>query len=230
MIVGRSARTSERKIGDQMSVLRFTRRLAALLLLWASPLLAQSVFRSGTVPPAKDPEFDFGVGYSHVMLNVSGEPSVNLNGADASATIDFSPRWGATLDSSYVLAGRDPESGHSSYVLSVLAGPVFVPVQNDTTRLLVRALGGVSLVDGSVPVDQLFYRGWLLRFSWAVGTGVERDISGPFAVRFNVDYLRTKFISETLTVQPQNDIRFTGSLVLRFAARRETRHSAVRQP
>jgi len=211
-----------------MSVLRF--RLVALILLWASPLLAQSEFRSDAMPTAKGPEFDVGVGYSHVMLNLSGEPTVNLNGADASATIDFNPRWGATVDSSYVLAGRDPESGHGSYVLSVLAGPVFVPVQNDKTRLLVRALAGVSLVDGSVPVNQLFYRGWLLRFSWAVGTGVERDISGPFAVRFNVDYLRTKFMSETLTVQPQNDIRFTGSLVYRFAARRETRHSAVRQP
>jgi opacity protein-like surface antigen len=213
-----------------MSALRLTRRLVALLLLWASPSLAQSEFPSGPMPAAKGPQFDVGVGYSHVMLNVSGEPTVDLNGADASATIDFNPRWGATVDSSYVLAGRDPQSGHGSYVLSVLAGPVFVPVQNDNTRLLVRALAGVSLVDGSVPVNQLFYRGWLLRFSWAVGTGVERNLSGPFAVRFNVDYLRTKFMSTTLTVQPQNDIRFSGSLVFRFAARRQTRHSGVRQP
>jgi len=228
MIVGRSARTEEREIGDRMSVLRF--RLVALLLLWASPLLAQSEFPSGPAPAAKAPAFDVGVGYSHVMLNVSGEPTVNLNGADASATIYFNPRWGATLDLSYVLAGRDPESGHGSYVFSALAGPVFVPVQNEKTRLLVRALAGVSLVDGSVPVDQLFYRGWLLRFSWAGGAGVERDISRPFAVRLNVDYLRTKFMSENLTVQPQNDIRFTGSLVFRFAARRKARHGAVRQP
>jgi hypothetical protein len=201
-----------------MSVLRF--RLVALLLLWASPLLAQSEFRTESVPAAKGPLFDVGVGYSHLMQNVSAEPTVNLNGVDASATIDFNPRWGATVDTSYVLAGRNPESGHGSYVFSALAGPVFVPLQNHNTRLLVRALAGVSLVDGSVPVDQLFYRGWLLRFSWAAGTGVERDISGPFAVRCNVDYLRTKFISETLTVQPQNDIRFTGSLVFRFAAHR----------
>jgi len=215
---------------DQMSALRFARRLVALpLLLWASPLLAQSGFHSGPMPPAKGPKFDVAVGYSHVM-NVSGEPTVNMNGADANATINFNPHWGATVDSSYVLAGRDPESGHSSYVLSVLAGPVFVPIQNNNTRLLVRALAGVSLVDGSVPVDQLFYRGWLLRFSWAVGTGVEHDISGPFAARFNVDYLRTKFMSTTLTVQPQNNIRYTGSLVFRFGARRETRHSSLRRP
>jgi hypothetical protein len=230
MIVGRSARTEERKIDDQMNALRFTKRLGALLLLWVSPLLAQSKFSSDTMPAAKGPAIDVAVGYSHVIMNLSGEPTVNLNGADASATIDFTPRWGATVDSSYVLAGRNPESGHGTYVFSALAGPVFVPLQNDKTRLLVRALAGVSLVDGSVPVNQLFYRGWLLRFSWAVGTGVERDISGPFAARVNVDYLRTKFVSENVTVQPQNDIRFTGSLVFRFGARRETRHRAMRQP
>jgi len=182
------------------------------------------------MPAAKGPEFDVGVGYSHMMLNVSKEPTVNLNGADASATINFNPRWGATLDSSYVVAGRNPGSGHGSYVFSALAGPVFVPLKNDKTRLLVRSLAGVSLVDGSVPVDQLFYRGWLLRFSWAVGIGIQRNISDSFAARLNVDYLRTKFMSENLTVQPQNNIRFTGSLVFRFGARRETRHRAVRQP
>jgi hypothetical protein len=213
-----------------MSALRFTRRSVALLLLWASPLRAQSEFPSRPMPAAKRPEFDAAVGYSHVILNLSGEPTVNLNGANASATIDFNKRWGATVDSSYVIAGREPDSGHGSYVLSALAGPVFVPVQNNNMRLLVRALAGVSLVDGSVPADQLFYRGWLLRFSWAVGTGVEHHISGPFAARFNIDYLRTKFMSTTLTVQPQNDIRFSGSLVFRFGVRHETRHSALRQP
>jgi len=213
-----------------MSALRFTRRLGALLLLWASPLLAQPGVPSEPMPAAKGPEFDVGIGYSHVILNVSGEPTVNLNGVDGSATIDFSRRWGATVDTSYVVAGRNPESGHGSYVFSALAGPVFVPVENHNTRLLVRALAGVSLVDGSVPVDQLFYRGWLLRFSWAAGVGVERDISGRFAARFNVDYLRTKFMSENLTVQPQNDIRFTGSLIFRFAPHHKARYSAVPQP
>ena len=53
-----------------------------------------------------------------------------------------------------------------------------------------------------------------------VGTGIEHNISGPFAVRVNVDYLRTRFVSSSLTVQPQNNIRVTGSLVFRFAAPR----------
>jgi hypothetical protein len=171
---------------------------------------------------------DIALGYSYVALNLSGKPTVNLNGPDVSATIYVSPRWGATFDSSYVRAGRDPGSGHSSYVLSLLAGPVFVPAQNDNTRLLVRALAGVSLVDGSVPVNLLYYRGWQSRFSWAVGAGIEHNLSAPVAVRFNVDYLRTRFVNSAGTLGPQNNIHFTGSLVFRFAARRPKRHLAVR--
>jgi hypothetical protein len=159
-------------------------------------------------------------------MNLGGNPTVNLNGVNTNALIGFLPRWGANFDASYVRAGRDPASGHSSYVLSLLTGPVFVPAQNDKTRLLVRALVGLSLVDSSVPVtNQLYYRGWQSRFSWAIGTGVERHVSGPFAVRLNVDYLRTKFVNSTVEVHPQNGIRMSASLVFRFNAGSEVRHT-----
>ncbi|PYX08244.1 MAG: hypothetical protein DMG88_11270 [Acidobacteria bacterium] len=213
----------------KLSALRFSIRLSIVSLLCASPLLGQPEFR-GAIPAVKSPECDVAVGYSYGAVNFSGKPTVNMNGVDLSGSCDYTRRWGATLDSSYVRAGRDPGSGHASYVLSFLAGPVFVPAQNENTRLLVRALAGVGLVDGSVPVNQLFYRGWLTRFTWAVGTGIEHNVSGPFAVRFNVDYLRTRFVSSALTVQPQNNIRVSGSLVFRFAARREKRHMAARRP
>jgi len=221
-------------MGIKLGALRFSTRLSIVSLLWASPLLGQAGF-NGAIPAVKGPECDVSVGYSYAGLNFSGKPTVNMQGVDLGAAIDFTPRWGATLDSSYVRAGRDPRSGHGSYVLSFLAGPVFVPAQNENTRVLVRALAGVSLVDGSVPdglapVGQLYYRGWLTRFSWAVGTGIEHNISGPFAVRVNVDYLRTRFVSSSLTVQPQNNIRVTGSLVFRFAAPRHKPHLAARKP
>ena len=205
--------------------------LCILWSLWATLLLAQDV-RSEPVPAAQGTRSNFsvGVGYSYVNMNLSGNPTVNLNGVDTNAVIDFRPRWGATLDASYVRAGRDPGSGHSSYVLSVLAGPVFAPAQNDNTRFLVRALAGASLVDGSVRVNELYYRGWQSRFSWAVGTGIEHSLSTSFAVRFNVDYLRTKFMSSAAVVQAQNNIRVSADLVFRFSGSRETRHVAVREP
>jgi len=175
----------------------------------------------------------FAVGYSFLNMNLAGKPTANLNGVQSSATIDFYPRWGATLDSSYGRAGRDPGSGHNSYVLSVLTGPVFVPKQSRSTRLLVRALFGVSLVDSSVQINQsnLYYRGWQSRFSWAIGTGIERNLnrSTPFAVRFSVDYLRTSFMSPDAVVRPQNGIRLSASFVFRFGPREE-RRIALREP
>lgn len=212
-----------------MSALRFLIRLFTLSSLLATPLLAQND-PGGPVPPADFSPCDVAFGYSFVNTNLSGNPTVNLNGIGTSATLEFLPRWGATVDSSYVRAGRDPGSGHGSYVLSVLAGPVFTVTQKQNTRLLVRALAGLSLVDSSVGVNQLYYRGWQSRFSWAVGTGIERNLSRLFAFRFNVDYLRTEFVSSTAAVHPQNGIRLGASLVFRFGARHEPRQLAARQP
>jgi hypothetical protein len=106
---------------------------------------------------------------------------------------------------------------------------VFIPVQTEKSRLLIRGLAGATLVDTAVPVNQLYYRGWLARFSWGVGTGFERDLSGPFAARFNVDYLRTRFMTTNAMVQPQNSLRVSGILVFRFATRRESRYIAASQ-
>jgi opacity protein-like surface antigen len=212
-----------------MSASRFLIGLAIFSSLWAAPLLAQDL-RGDAVPAAEGSTNNFAVGFSYANMNLSGQPTVNLKGVDSSAVINFLPRWGATLDASYARAGRDPGSGHSSYLLNVLTGPVFAAAQNENTRLLVRALAGVGLVDSSVRVNQLYYRGWQSRFSWAIGTGVERNLSTPFAVRFNVDYLRTKFVGSAGILQPQNGIRVTASLVLRFAAAREPRHVASMAP
>src|ERR1700752_3119908 len=151
-----------------MNALRFL-MWSMLSSLWATPILAQEV-SSNPVPAAEGIRSNLavGVGYSNLSMNLGGNPTVNLSGVDTNALIGFLPRWGATFDASYVRAGRDPASGHSSYVLSLLTGPVFVPAQTERTRLLVRALIGMSLVDSSVPVmNQLYYRGWQSRFSWA---------------------------------------------------------------
>ena len=204
--------------------LQFSKRLSIVSLLLASPLLGQTVF-GGAKTAVKGPEYDVSLGYSYAAVNFSGKPTVNMQGVDLGGEFDFTPRWGAAVDSTYLRAGRDLRTGHGNYLLGFLAGPVFVPFQNDNNRVLVRALAGVSLLDGSVPdglvpPGELYYRGWLTRFAWAVGAGVEHNISGPFALRVNVDYLRTRFVSSALTVQPQNNVRVSGSLVYRFSARR----------
>jgi opacity protein-like surface antigen len=91
-------------------------------------------------------------------------------------------------------------------------------------RFLARALAGMTLVDGSVPVNQVYFRGWESRFSWAFGGGIERILSPSYAVRFNVDYLRTHFMSTSGTVQPQNGIRLGANFVFRLSPRRGSQH------
>lgn len=188
-------------------------------LVLATPLLAQEA----PAPAAEVTPGDIAVGYSHLRLGFSGKPAVELNGVDVAGTINMNQSWGATVDSSYVRAGRDVQSGHSSSVLSAFAGPVFTAAQKGNLRFLIRPLVGMTLVDGSVPVNGVFFRGWQSRFSWAIGGGVEYVLSPSYAVRFNADYLRAHFMSSNAAVGPQNGIRFSTNFVFRLSPR--SRHA-----
>lgn len=201
--------------------------LSILLVALVTPLFGQDdqngpppVVESEPAPAAESTPGDIAVGYTYLNLGFSGKPAVHLNGVDASAMINLDPSWAATLDASYARAGRDLESGHSSSVLSAFAGPAFTVTQRHSMRFLVRGLAGMTLVDGSVPVDQVYYRGWQSRFSWAVGAGIEHNLSSSYAVRFNVDYLRAHFLGSSATVQPQNGIRLGVNFVFRLSPRR----------
>ncbi len=205
--------------------MRLLIKLSILSVVLAAHLFAQEDQRD-PAPAAETTPADIAVGYSYLNLGFSGKPAVHLNGIEASGMISLNPSWAATLDSSYVRAGRDPESGHSSSVLSAFAGPVFIAARKRNMRLLVRGLAGMSLVDGSVPVNEVFYRGWQSRFSWGIGAAIERNLSPSYAVRFNVDYLRTHFMSSNATVQGQNGIRLGSSFVFRLSPRGERNRMA----
>ena len=200
--------------------MRLLIELVSVALVLAAPVFAQY----GPSIAAESTPSDIAVGYSYLNLGFSGKPAVHLNGIDVSGTVNVNPSWGATLDSSYVRAGRDPESGHSSAVFSAFAGPVFVASQKHNMRFLIRPLVGMTLVDGSVPVGDVFYRGWQSRFSWAIGAGVERELSPSYAIRFNVDYLRAHFISSNAAVGPQNGIRLGTNFVFRLSPRSRNTH------
>ena len=205
--------------------MRLLLKLSILVVAIAVPLFAQS----GPAPAAETTPGDFSVGYSFLDLSFAGKPAVRFNGIDAAAMITINPSWAATVDTSFYHAGRDIESGHASSVLSALAGPVFTVARRGDARILARGLVGVSVVDGSVPVDQVYFRGYESRFSWAVGAGYERSLSASYAVRFNVDYLRTHFVDNSAAVAPQNGIRLGANFVFRFSPRRES-HRISREP
>jgi len=195
-----------------------------LVLSLSVPALAQS-WRSGAAAAASGPSFDVSAGYSYLSMPVPGASTIGLNGVDASAGIDFTRHWGGVIDSSYVRAADVFGTGHDSYVLSALAGPVFYPYAHGETRISVRALGGAGLVDAAVPVTgpSYYLHGWVSRPSYGAGAGLERTIFGPFAFRVNGDYLRTAFVNASETVQLQNNLRVTGSIVFRLNAPQSSR-------
>lgn len=189
-----------------------------------APALAQSM-HSGPPAAASGPSFDVNVGYSYMLMHVPSAGNINLSGVDGGAGIDFNRRWGALLDSSYVRTGNVFGTGNSSYVLSALAGPVFYPYTHGETRISLRGLVGAGLVDSAVPIKgpTEFLHGWVARPAYGAGVGVERTLFGPFAFRFNADYLRTAFVNASESLQLQNNMRITGGIVFRLNAPQSSR-------
>jgi hypothetical protein len=160
-----------------------------------------------------------------MLMHVPDGGNINLNGVDGGAGIDFNRHWGALVDSSYVRTGDVFGTGRSSYVLTASAGPVFYPYTHGETRISLRGLVGAGLVDSAVlvngPTDYL--HGWVARPAYGGGVGVERSLFGPFAFRFNADYLRTAFVNAADSLQLQNNLRITGGIVFRLNAPQSSR-------
>jgi hypothetical protein len=195
------------------------RAIFFLLLIVTVHANAQNTL-SGTVPVAgSGPAFDVSAGASYLAMSAP-TGSANLYGADAAGLMDFSQRWGATVDAGYVRTSDVLSLGHSSYVLTFLAGPVFHAFETRNMRISLRALVGAGLVDSAVPTGTGYdLHGWVARPAYAIGAGAEKSLAGPFAFRVDGDYLRTAFVNSSDTVQPQNNFRLTLSVVFRIRDR-----------
>jgi hypothetical protein len=153
-------------------------------------------------------------------MNTPSQPETGLSGVDGNILVDINSRWGLTVDSSYVRTGNVLGTGHSGNVLSLLAGPMFYPVNGRKTRIFLRGLAGVGWVNSAVPVTgPLYLGGTVARLSYAMGGGVERAVAGPLAVRVGCDYLRTAFANSSGAIVSQNNVRMVGAIVFRFGRR-----------
>lgn len=195
-------------------------RIYLFIFLLTLPALAQN---SRVEPAATGPGYDLSAGYTY-LSTYSPAGHIRLTGVDGNGTIEIAPRWGGTLDGSFARTGDVLGTGHGGYVLSFLGGPVFYPAERGRTRFFVHALAGVGIVDSAVPLSSTSYlAGWLGRFSYAFGGGVEQYIAGPFGVRAGVDLQRTEFANALDAIQPENNLRLTLSVV--FRPRRGQRYS-----
>lgn len=199
------------------------RKVLACIFLFAAPLLAQSHFEGGAAVGATGPSFEASAGFVYLSMDMPSE-HVALTGLDATGLIRFAERWGVTADATYASTGNVLSTGHSGNFLGVLAGPVFYPVSFRRAAIFVHVLVGVGRVDSAVPVTETKYLGgWVTRPSYAVGAGIEQSLFGPFAVRLQADYQRTTFVNSTDSMQGQNNLRLTSSIVYRFGGSAERR-------
>lgn len=200
----------------KISQLRIAARVSVVALLFVAPALAQSHLQ--TPPPAAyGPSYDVSFGYSYLLSEIPSTRTVNLNGLAAAARVGFSPRWGVAVDGGYVRNSDILGTGHSGYVLTLLAGPAFYPVQRKNTRLFVHGLVGAGLVDGAVPTSSTtVLHGWVERPAYALGGGIEHPVIGPFGLRLTGDYLHTTYVDSSEVVHMQNNLRVTASLVFRL--------------
>ena len=200
--------------------MRIIEKVAVCIFFLVAPLFAQRFVTGAPPAAATSPVFEASAGYNYLALDTLSGQRIGLSGVDANGLVDFNSRWGMTVDSSYARVGNVLGTGHSGNVLSLLTGPVFYPAEHGNTRIFVHTLAGASLVNSAVPLKGTYYLGGTVtRFSYALGGGVERTLSGPLAIRVGADYLRTTFANSTAAMQVQNNLRIVTSIVYRFGNR-----------
>jgi hypothetical protein len=180
-----------------------------------TPLFGQAA--NGPSVAVTGPMLEASAGYAYISLAAPNSQRVPLNGVTANVLSRLTPRWGATLDFTFARAGDALGTGKSDTISDVMVGPVFYPFERGKTSVFLHALVGIAWIHGAVPITStLYYAGWEDRPSIALGAGVERSITGPFAVRAGVDYLHTTFANATGATEGQNNLRLTATFVYRF--------------
>jgi len=212
--------TPDRKLRTRWDRSLLHLRIFACISLCALVLVARVQAQTyAEVPPAAayGPSYDVNAGTSYLSTQIPSAGRLNLYGLDAGGRIGFRPRWGVAADAAYVRASNVFGTGHSSYVLTALAGPVFYPLEGRKTRAFLHGMVGAGLVDSAFPVSGGQYlHGYVERPAYMAGGGMERSLFGPFGFRFSGDYLRTAYANVNQTIQMQNNLRLTGSFVYRI--------------
>jgi hypothetical protein len=189
--------------------MQLIKKIVLCILFIPIPVTAQV-----PTPVANAHSVNASLGYSNMALPAVPSSRIILNGAEASATVDFRPRLAARVDLGYVRASNVFGSGHHSDVLSYLVGPVLYPSSHKGLRTYIQGLIGGARVAGPVPLaGGGLATGFVNKLSRGGGGGLESELSSSFALRVGADYLHTAFFSPTGPIRGQNDVRSGVSIV-----------------
>lgn len=200
-------------------ILDMSRTAASRTLLFTALfcflLCAANASAQVTAPSGRAQSLDVSLGYAYINHAASPSRRISLNGVDAGATVGLSSRLGIRVDLGYARsAGGVLGAPTHASVLNYMAGPVFYPTVSRKYDVYVQALLGGARVSGPVPVSGgILIGGWANGFAWAVGGGVDHQLSDSIGVRAGVDYLRVGYLDPSLTIQGRNDVRATVAVV-----------------
>jgi opacity protein-like surface antigen len=187
-----------------------------LKILVLAGLIAPVAYAQGPVFAGLAPVFEVGGGYSYINTSVPSQNRIAMNGGFLTGNADFTRRFGVVADFGYA---RNPDvyAGHSADLLTYMAGPAYYPWRmrrlSVYTRLL---LGGARETGVNLKSDRRVVLGYVNRFAWAFGGGVQYHVTRSVSVRLGADYLRTSFFTPEVTVAGQSGLRSTASVIYTF--------------
>lgn len=192
-----------------------------LKILLLAILVLPAAHGQGPVVAGIAPVLEAGVGYSYVDAGVPSESRMGMNGINLIGNADISRRFGVKLDVGYARNFNAYQSGHSADLLTYMAGPVFYPIRKRNMNVYAHLLlGGARETGVNFESNGQIVLGYANQFAWAGGAGVQYRISRIFAVRFGVDYLRTKYFNSNVVLQGQTNLQPSVSLMYTFGERR----------
>jgi len=187
--------------------------LVALLTILISPV----AHAQGPIVAGLAPSLEAGLGYSYVDAGVPSQSKLGMNGILLSGDADFSRRFGVALDLGYARTWNAYNSGHSADLLTYMGGPVFYPVRKRNLNVFAHVLlGGARETGVNFESNGQIVLGYANRFAWGGGAGVQYRLSRSLSLRFAADYIRSSFFNSNVTLQSQNNIRPSASLIYTF--------------
>lgn len=185
-------------------------------------LLAPAAHGQSPVIAGATPVLEAGAGYSYVNANVPAQGRLGMNGVQAVGNADFHRRWGLKLDLGYSRNFNAFASGHSADLFTYMAGPVFYPLRKRNMNVYAHVLfGGARETGVNFESDGQLMTGFVNKFAWAGGAGVQYRLTPAFSIRMGADYLHTTFFNPNYVMQGQMNLRASGGLIYTFGENRE---------
>lgn len=190
-------------------------KLSLLLLTFASVARGQSPIMAGMAPVVEG-----GVGFTYVQAKVPSEGTLGMNGAQAVLNTDLNRHFGVKLDLGYARAFDAFNTGRSADMLTYMGGPVFYPVRGRRVELYTELLlGGARETGVNLDTSGQTVLGFVNKFAWAGGGGVQYRLTRSFSMRVGADYLRTSFFNSNVAVESQPNIRSSINFIYTFGER-----------